>query len=350
MSSNRQRRSTCSKCPERHDSGVTWSPRRFIVLCGAASLVVGALSLMVIQGLPRNSIAIDGALVLRDVAVNDTCPICEGPIDGRTYAVYLGKTFGFSCADCRSDFSAWDAQRKDGFFRTFMPQPNRSEHAEQIVRLRAERVGDPYLLSVCVVSGEKLGNMGDPVVRVYEGREVRFCCEQCIEKFEAKSGEYWREVNEHIRERQISFYPIETCVVSDEPLGDQELGPPINLVYHNRLIRFCCDGCIDDFIVDSHTVLRELDEAIIAKQRDRYPFDTCPVSGEELGSMGEPFEKTYGNRLVRFCCMNCLPNFENAPAAFIAALDSAWSDAKSDAREIQDEGQESHKGNNHAGG
>ena len=45
------------------------------------------------------------------------------------------------------------------------------------------RVGDPYMLDVCVVSNEKLGSMGDPIVNVYEGREIRFCCKGCVKEF-----------------------------------------------------------------------------------------------------------------------------------------------------------------------
>lgn len=48
----------------------------------------------------------------------------------------------------------------------------------------------PYPLDYCVVSGEKLGGMGEPVVRVYEGQEVKFCCPSCIQKFDADPAKY----------------------------------------------------------------------------------------------------------------------------------------------------------------
>jgi hypothetical protein len=38
------------------------------------------------------------------------------------------------------------------------------------------RVGDPYPLATCPITGKKLGSMGDPVIKVYDGREVRYCC------------------------------------------------------------------------------------------------------------------------------------------------------------------------------
>lgn len=41
----------------------------------------------------------------------------------------------------------------------------------------------PYPLDICVVSGEKLGSMGDPVVILHEGQEIKFCCDSCEPKF-----------------------------------------------------------------------------------------------------------------------------------------------------------------------
>ena len=40
-----------------------------------------------------------------------------------------------------------------------------------------------YPLTTCVVTGEKLGEMGKPYVHTYEGREVRFCCKGCLKDF-----------------------------------------------------------------------------------------------------------------------------------------------------------------------
>src|SRR5690349_18147129 len=37
----------------------------------------------------------------------------------------------------------------------------------------------PYVLKTCIISGDKLGEMGKPVVYVHEGREIKFCCKDC---------------------------------------------------------------------------------------------------------------------------------------------------------------------------
>jgi YHS domain-containing protein len=49
---------------------------------------------------------------------------------------------------------------------------------------------DTYPLTTCVVSGEKLGEMGAPVVTNYKGAEVRFCCSGCVKKFNADPAKY----------------------------------------------------------------------------------------------------------------------------------------------------------------
>ena len=40
-----------------------------------------------------------------------------------------------------------------------------------------------YPLTTCVVSGDKLGAMGKPVILNEQGTEVRFCCRECVESF-----------------------------------------------------------------------------------------------------------------------------------------------------------------------
>lgn len=47
-----------------------------------------------------------------------------------------------------------------------------------------------YPLQTCVVSGEKLGEMGAPYVFEYQGTEVRLCCKDCREKFDKNPDNY----------------------------------------------------------------------------------------------------------------------------------------------------------------
>lgn len=51
-----------------------------------------------------------------------------------------------------------------------------------------------------------------------------------------------------------------------------------------------------------------------------YTMDICLVSGEKLGGMGKPFEYVYQGQQIKFCCKNCLPDFEKDPAKYLAKL------------------------------
>ena len=52
----------------------------------------------------------------------------------------------------------------------------------------------PYTLDTCVVMDSKLGSMGDPITRVYNGQQVKFCCEPCVEEFESDPDFYLEQL------------------------------------------------------------------------------------------------------------------------------------------------------------
>ncbi|MCF6287035.1 MAG: hypothetical protein L3K26_17890 [Candidatus Hydrogenedentes bacterium] len=181
---------------------------------------------------------------------------------------------------------------------------------------------DSYPLDSCLVSGEKLGSMGDPIVKEYDGREIRFCCGGCPKKFEANQESYMEKVDAAIVEQQTPFYPTEKCVVSGEKIGG-DMGDPIEFVYQNRLVRLCCKGCIKKLKADPDKYLAELDQQVIAEQKATYPLSTCVASGDKLGGdMGDPVEYVFANRLVRLCCKGCKKDFNADPAKYLAKLDA----------------------------
>ena len=112
----------------------------------------------------------------------------------------------------------------------------------------------PYPLDKCLVSGEKLGQMGKPVVKVYEGREFQFCCRGCVKKFEqdpqsfvARHDAAWKKVKP---------YPLTTCIVSGDKLG--EMGKPVGFVFKGQEIRLCCPGCRKAFDKNPDRFLKKL--------------------------------------------------------------------------------------------
>ncbi len=121
-----------------------------------------------------------------------------------------------------------------------------------------------YPIDYCIVSGEKLGEMGDPVTKVYDGREVKFCCNMCPEKFEKDQAKFMKKFDDAIIAKQKPGYPLETCIVSGEAFGG-EMGDPIDFVYDNQYFKLCCKGCIKDIKKEPAKYLEKLSAAYESK-------------------------------------------------------------------------------------
>ncbi len=53
-----------------------------------------------------------------------------------------------------------------------------------------------YLLKTCVVSDEKLGDMGDPFVFTHEGKEVQLCCKSCKKDFDKNPKKFVKKLTD----------------------------------------------------------------------------------------------------------------------------------------------------------
>ncbi len=54
----------------------------------------------------------------------------------------------------------------------------------------------PYPLKICIVSGDKLGQMGAPTVINYKGTELQFCCKDCLKDFEKDPEKYLKRLHD----------------------------------------------------------------------------------------------------------------------------------------------------------
>lgn len=287
--------------------------------------VILAIGAMIVPATVVHATAAD------DKPINAMCPIGKEPIVPSAGTIeYKGQTIGLCCPGCGKAFLAWDEERRDEFvalaIRGVEPGHDAPADTSEPADEPSSERSHPYPLDTCIVSGEQLGSMGDPVVKQYDGREVRFCCAACVGKFEADRDEYINQIDEKIIEQQLMHYPIDTCIVAGGELGS--MGDPVNLVYNNRLVRFCCASCEPTFKADPEKYLAALDERIIEQQTETYPLTTCVVAGAELGSMGDPIDYIFGNRLVRFCCASCIKKFEAEPGKYMATIDKAYADAQ----------------------
>jgi len=125
--------------------------------------------------------------------------------------------------------------------------------------------------------------------------------------------------------QQLPSYPLDACPISKEKLGGK-MGAPVNFVHEGHLVRFCCKDCVKEFQKEPAAILKQIDEAVIKEQKASYPLTKCPVSGEALAATAVDFVN--GTRLVRFCCKDCPKEFQKEPAKFMAQIDKAMIDAQ----------------------
>jgi YHS domain-containing protein len=196
-------------------------------------------------------------------------------------------------------------------------QPKHDDKSKTSAKGEA-RIGDPFPLDTCPISGKKLG--GDPVVKVYDGREIRFCCPACPAQFEKDQASNLAKLDEKIIKDQGPLYPLKTSVVTGKDLPAK----PFEFVYGNRLILLGAESEKAEFLKNPKKYLGALDEAVIEQQGKDYPLTKCPVSGEAYGGeMGKPVDVVIAGRLIRLCCKGCMPDLEKDPAKFIAKVDEA---------------------------
>jgi hypothetical protein len=156
-----------------------------------------------------------------------------------------------------------------------------------------------YPLKTCPVSGDELG--AGAVDEIVDGRLVRVCCKDCVPEIAAKKAEIFKAIDAGVIAQQKPAYPLEKCPISGEALG----ADAVDHVHGTRLVRLCCKKCVDAVVKDAEPVLKKLNDAYVASQKPSYPLDTCVISDEKLGSMGEPIDFLYGTRLYRLCCGGC---------------------------------------------
>jgi hypothetical protein len=58
----------------------------------------------------------------------------------------------------------------------------------------ADASAKPYPLKTCIISGEELGKMGEPVRFTYKGQEIKLCCKACQKKFDADADKLLEKI------------------------------------------------------------------------------------------------------------------------------------------------------------
>ncbi len=147
--------------------------------------------------------------------------------------------------------------------------------------------------------------MGEPV-KVRVGEQTAFlCCKDCLGK-ELKAG-HWKTIQANIAAAQGK------CPIMGKPVtADMK-----STVVSGQQVFVCCPPCIAKIQADPAAALTKVNASYVAyvtaerqANSDRLHIAAqgiCPVSGQKLGSMGEPVKVKVGDNEVAFlCCKDCI--------------------------------------------
>lgn len=118
---------------------------------------------------------------------------------------------------------------------------------------------------------------------------------------------------------QAPYYTAPSCVECGRELDEYA----VDIVEQGKLVRLCDVACVPKFRSDVAAGLEARDEALIATQLADYPTDQCVVMEADLDVMGTPRDIVWGSRLVRLCCDACIETFHEDPATYLAMIDAA---------------------------
>ncbi|MCA8981291.1 MAG: hypothetical protein H6831_02640 [Planctomycetes bacterium] len=183
-----------------------------------------------------------------------------------------------------------------------------------------------YPLTTCPISGEELGD--DAVNTVVDGNLYRTCCKKCAAKIAADPSSARAKIERAVVAQQKPLWPLTSCPISGNEVAEGGKMEPYDMVYGMRYYRLCCEDCKSGFLKNPDRVTQAVDKAWIAEQTKTYPLTTCPISGEELGSMGQPIDRLYGPTLVRLCCKGCVKSFDKDPAKYAKQVRDARIDRR----------------------
>jgi len=77
----------------------------------------------------------------------------------------------------------------------------------------------PYKLDKCIVSDEKLGEMGKPFVMEYKGQEIKFCCKSCKKDFDKNPEKFIKKMHEAEKKAAKSDKSAKAAKSTDDHAG-----------------------------------------------------------------------------------------------------------------------------------
>jgi YHS domain-containing protein len=178
----------------------------------------------------------------------------------------------------------------------------------------ADKPAKPYPLDKCIVSDEKLGVEGKPVVFVHEGQEIKPCCQDCRKDFDANSAKYLAKLPKAETKSAGAEHKTCACCAGDAKAAD---GKPA-AHDHGAEAKPADKGAKPHDHDHASAKPTETPKDAPAKP---YPLKTCIVSDNDLDSMGEQASFVYQGQTIKVCCKACIAKFEKNPAKYLKKLE-----------------------------
>lgn len=140
---------------------------------------------------------------------------------------------------------------------------------------------------LCPVTGAELGSMGPPIPVTVVGRTIYVCCQSCVAAVQRNPQEYLAKVQAELR-----------GTVQERNWNPSSGGPRPSLI-----------GPQD----------RQGNTPLAASSPQRL----CPVTGEQLGSMGPPIPVTILGRTIYVCCNPCVAEVRREPEKYLSIVDQS---------------------------
>ncbi|MEY3548043.1 MAG: hypothetical protein RLZZ552_410 [Verrucomicrobiota bacterium] len=191
-----------------------------------------------------------------------------------------------------------------------------------------ENSAKPYPLDKCIVSGEKLGVEGKPVVFLHDGQEIKLCCQDCRKDFDANPSKFLSKLPKaEPKKAGMDHKMICACCAGDAKAADGKAAGHDHSSAAKQDDKKKSKGHSSEA---KEPKPQDHDHAAAAKPADEkkadgpakpYPLKTCIVSDNDLDSMGEQASFVYQGQTIKVCCKPCIAKFEKNPAKYLKKLE-----------------------------
>ena len=135
----------------------------------------------------------------------------------------------------------------------------------------------PWPLDTCAVTGKPLGHAG--LVRTIDGREYRFNDADAFAQFIANRSRLQTGIDDAIIRSARRHSPQSTCIVSGRALDGDGV---IDFIHENRLIRCADATALLKFTESPDQYIAKFDAMIVREQQSTYPLEQCIVTNQPL--------------------------------------------------------------------